>query len=65
MRNNEEKLVKLANHIADNPADYQSRIAFYKLRSKEIEHRQEQRQIERIKLIKKCKEQLENEERTI
>lgn len=62
MAEKREKLARLANHVTQNPNDYQALISFLKMRSDQIDYEQRASQIEHIKLIKKCEEQL-NEKR--
>lgn len=57
-----DRLNKLKGHIKEHPADYQAVIAFYKLRSKEIEHQMRQRKIPRLRMIAKCRRMLNGEE---
>ena len=44
-----DRLTRLKSHIDRHPADYQSVISFYKLRSKEIEHQLRLMKIPRLR----------------
>ena len=54
---------KIEKHLKEHPADYQSVIALYKQRSKEIEKRRRQREIEMLRKVAKYR-RMRNEERT-
>ncbi|WP_289642003.1 hypothetical protein [uncultured Dubosiella sp.] len=52
----EEKLNRMANHIASHPHDYQTSISFLKLRSKAIVQERKNRKLEDWKKVQKYKE---------
>lgn len=54
---------RLEEHIKEHPADYQSVISLYKQRSKAIEKRRRNREIEMLRKVAEIRRQL-NEERT-
>ena len=56
-----DRLTRLKSHIDRHPADYQSVISFYKLRSKEIEHQLRLMKIPRLRMIAECRRRLDEE----
>lgn len=57
MNKYEERLEKLANHVASHPSDYQSAISLLKLQSNQIDYEIKQKQIATIKMIEGYKEE--------
>ena len=53
------KSEKIAEHLKTHPTDYQSVIALYKTRSKEIERGIHKRRVEKLKRIAEWRERLE------
>ena len=62
-----DKIARVTEHLQRHPADYQSVISLYKLRSEAIEYEIEQKRIEKKKMIAECRKLLkerQNEEST-
>lgn len=57
MNKYEERLEKLANHVASHPSDYQSAISLLKLQSNQIDYEIKQKQIATMKMIEGYKEE--------
>lgn len=53
-----EKIARVENHVKMNPCDYQSVISLYKMKSKQIEHDRQERQVERLKKISEFRRML-------
>ena len=54
-----EKIERITEHLQEHPADYQSVISLYKLRSDAIEYEIEQRRIEKKKMVAECRRLLQ------
>lgn len=57
MNKYEERLKKLANHVASHPSDYQSAISLLIMQSNQIDYEIKQRQIATRKMIEGYKEE--------
>lgn len=58
----EDRLMRLENHVANHPTDYQSVIALLKLRSEALEKKRKQSQIEHLRKVAKYRRMLNGEQ---
>lgn len=54
-------ITRVEQHLQKHPSDYQSVISLFKLRSKAIDQRIEQRKVAKLKRIAECRRRLNEE----
>lgn len=56
-----ERIVNLQEHLKEHPADYQSRISLFKMKSEQVEYEARKKQNEKAKIIAECRRKLDAE----